>query len=477
MNYIERRLIRWDLLRQKMKNRPSFTDGTTIRIELTMSTFPWEFSRSPIECDVSSLGIDDMLIYLLHTLGHYLRKRKSDPSDMAKFINLFDIIFIKVFKEPDITVKDEKRILLANLFIIMEEFCTKLLTPLNLTAKNDSLHMEKLSQNVRDIMNLIEQHSSDEISMKILRAATHNLINRFEERSELISQLKNWRYKNKIINEKHPEYSAANKVFEKAQENLFNRTYFAITVQSNGLASISKSKIDFRPSHDLMRLAKNNGPNIPFYSEDDVETLATDKITENMDKLVVYCTEYTTLEGNHANYYKILKSFSSEFWRRRLRVEQIMNSNSYFGRDELYIIFYCLWCFIGISDQLIYFREGDIVLIKKYMKIFYKICNSLSLSKILPLLDLYLVVMATNRIHDLCELPEAEPVRQEAVKLLMILSKLVYFLAPTVELKKCIQTFRYYPLDQIEYSQIWMMSMFRPQTSSQKLEEKSGDGI
>ena len=477
MDYLNRRLIRWDLLREKMNNRPSFTDGTTIRSSSATSIFPCNFSRSPIECDVSSLSLDEILIYLLHTLSYYLRKKKSDPSDMAKFSHLFDFIFIKVLKEPDMIVKDEESIMLANLFITIEECCTKLITPANLIVENDDLKMDKLSQNVRDIMNLIEKHSSDVISKKILRAATHNLINRFEERSELISQLKDWRFKDRIIQEKNPEYSAESKVFTNARENLFNRTYFAITIHSNGLAAISRSKIYFQPTLALLRLTTPEGPKIIFTNDDDENTLATYKLSDGMRKLFEFCSEYTTLEGNHAEYYKILKTFSSDFWRRRLRIEQIMRSNRYFSSEEMFIIFHHLWAFIKITNRMLYYRDGDVVLIKKYMKIFYRIWNSLSLSKILPLITLSLVAIVTSDIHTLYELPEAEPVRQEAVKLLMIHSKLMYFYAPETELSKCIQTYMYHSLDQTEYFMIKMIPMFRTPKDFSEVERKLWRGF
>ena len=292
-----------------------------------------------------------------------MRKKKSDPSDMAKFSHLFDIIFIKVLKEPDMIVKDEERIILANLFITIEECCTKLLTPANLIVKNDDLNMGKLSQNVRDIMNLIEQHSSDAISMKILRAATHNLIKRFEERSELISQLKDWRFKDRIIQEKNPEYSAESKVFTNARKNLFNRTYFAITIHSNGLAAISRSKIYSNPTRALENLTNLEGPKITYTDDDEENTLATIKNGINIDDLWKFFWEYTTLEGNHAKCYKILKEFSSDFWRRRLRIEQIMRSNRYFSWEDIFIIFRYLWTFFRISLRMFYYRDGDVVLI------------------------------------------------------------------------------------------------------------------
>ena len=57
--------------------------------------------------------------------------------------------------------------------------------------------------------------------------------------------------------------------------------------------------------------------------------------------------------------------------------------------------------------------------------------------------------------------PAAEPLRQESVKLLMILSKLAYFLAPTIELKACIQTFSYKGIDRTEYLAISIIHMLR----------------
>ena len=248
-------------------------------MDLTMSTFAWEFSRSPIDCEVTNLSLDEILIYLLHTLSHYLRKKYSVPSDMVKFCNLFDIIFEKILNDPEILVEDEKRIVMTNLFITIEECCTKLITPLNLRVENDNLDMDKLSQNVRDILELIKHHSSDPIPFKILCAATHNLINRFEERSEFISQFKDSRYRYKIINEKHPKYSAENKVFLNAQETLFNRTYFAIAVKSNGTVAITKSKIDFRPSKILLDIVSAKRAVTEFITED-----AKISVCEMLDK-------------------------------------------------------------------------------------------------------------------------------------------------------------------------------------------------
>ena len=333
------------------------------------------------------------------------------------------------------------------------------------------------SQNARDIMNLIEQHSSDAISMKILRAATHNLINRFEERSELISQLKDWRFKDRIIKEKNPEYSAESKVFTNARENLFNRTYFAIRVHSNGLAAISRSKIYFNPTSALLRLTKLEGQKLTYTDDDEENTLATIRNRNNISHLWKFFWDFTTLEGNHAECYKILKEFSSDFWRRRHRIEQIMRSNRYFSSEYIFIIFDYLRTIIRVSIQMFFYRDGDVGLIKKYLNIFYRICNSLSLSKILPLLDLSSVVRVARNIHALYEIPEAEPVRQEAVKLLMILSKLVYFYAPEFELSKCIQTFKYYSLDQPEYFVMKMIPMFRTPKDFSEAERKLWRGF
>ena len=86
---------------------------------------------------------------------------------MTKFCTVFDIIFNKILTDPEILLDDEKRIMLANLFITIEECCTKLLTPLNLRVENADLNMDKLSQNVRDIMKLIKHHPSDAIPFKI----------------------------------------------------------------------------------------------------------------------------------------------------------------------------------------------------------------------------------------------------------------------------------------------------------------------
>ena len=138
-----------------------------------------------------------------------------------------------------------------------------------------------------------------------------------------------------------------------------------------------------------------------------------------------------------------------------------MRSDRYFSWEDIFIIFRYLWTFITISIQMFEYHDGHVVLIKKYLNIFYRICNSLSLSKILPLIDITSVVTAAHDIHDLYELPEAEPVRHEAVKLLMIISKIVYFYAPEFELAKCMQTFNYYSLDQPEYFVMKMIPMFR----------------
>ena len=462
MDYLKKRLIRWDLLREKMNDRPSFTDGTTIWTKLTMATFAGEFSRSPIECEVSNLSLDEMLIFLLHTLSHYLRKKCCAPCDMTKFCTVFDIIFNKILTDPEILLEDEKRIMLANLFIIIEECCTKLLTPLNLRfANTDLLNMDKLSQNVRDIMKLIKHHPSDVIPFKILCAATHNIINRFEERSEFISQFKDWRFKNGIINEKKPEYSAEDCIFSNAQENLFNRTYFAIMVKSNGTVTITKAKIHFFPTIMLQRNRPKKS-NIKYLIRGDVKkTLCTFEIMKNERKLAEYNNDPSKFESNQTSFYKMLKSFSSDFWKRRHVVEKTMSSKPYFGVDELDIIFRFIGNSILLSSYLLSQQKGDIMAIKKYMKIFYSILNSLSLVKILPWLNITPVVFAAVYIHFLYQQPAAEPLRQESVKLLMILSKLAYFLAPTIELKACIQTFSYKAIDRTEYLVISIIPMLR----------------
>ena len=256
----------------------------------------------------------------------------------------------------------------------------------------------------------------------------------------------------------------------------FNRTYFAITVRSNGLAAISRSKIYFNPTLAFENLT-TLGQLITHRSDDEENTLATWEISDGTEKLYGFTSDYTTLEGNHAKYYKILKNFSSHFWRRRLRIEQIMRSNRYFSWEEIFLIFHHVQVFIKISWDMLYFRDADVVLIKKYMNIFYKICNSLSLSKILPLIDISSVVIAACDIHALYELPEAEPVRQEAVKLLMILSKLAYFYAPESELAKCMQTFKYHSLDQPEYFVMKMIPMFRTPKEFSEAERKLWRGF
>ena len=92
----------------------------------------------------------------------------------------------------------------------------------------------------------------------------------FEERSEFISQFNDWRFKNRIINEKEPEYSAEDRIFSNAQENLFNRTYFAIMVKSNGTVTITKAKINFFPTIMLQRNRPKKS-NITYIKREDVE--------------------------------------------------------------------------------------------------------------------------------------------------------------------------------------------------------------
>ena len=129
------------------------------------------------------------------------------------------------------------------------------------------------------------------------------------------------------------------------------------------------------------------------------KTLCTFEIMKNERKLGEYINDPSKFESNQTSFYKMLKSFSSDFWKRRQVVEKTKSPKPYFGVDELDIIFRFIGNSILLSADLLSQQEGDIMVIKKYMKIFYRILNSLSLLKILPCLNITSVVFAAVYIH------------------------------------------------------------------------------
>ena len=432
-NLFQNKLVNWSDLRKKLNKRPAFINGTSIKIKHVDGDYPWKFSRCPIVCDVSSCSLEEYLIFLMHVLSFNLQRRKTKISELPKLVSCFSKILVKILSEPDLLYGNfDDVVTVINLFTVMVICCVQLLTPRNISIlRRGTITLDDILKKANSVMEIINSDCPDGHLTKVLRAASHNLINRLEERTEVISQLEN--FDCKIVQEEDPSYCSQEEIFSNIQEKIFSRHFYSLYTdfESENVISFTKTRVNVRPS-EISRYMIPIGIPLQLSESWNCKTIVKPEINENLRKLDK-CFNSEEFVFDEENFYRILNTFISSFWPSCEVLGQRKVARKQFPKQEVTYIFLYLIKLIRICRKLP-FHLDHTKMLNEYLGKIYDILNSQLLCDILPHIDVHYVVIASLAIHDL--ISETDEFKPHLTKLLLLVSKIAYLLSSSMEISE-----------------------------------------
>ena len=432
-NLFQNKIINWSDLWKKLNKRPAFINGTSIKMKHVEGDYPWKFSRCPIVCDVSSCSPEEYLIFLLHVLSFNLQRRATKTSELPKLISCFSKILDKILSVPDLLYGNfDEVVTVINLFTVMVECCVLLITPRNLSIiRKGSISLDNILKKANNVMEIINSDCPDGHLTKVLRAASHNLINRLEERTEVISQLEN--FDCKIVQEEDPSYCRQHKILHNIQEKIFTRHFYSLFTdpESENVISLTKTRVNVLPS-EISRNIIPRGIPLQLSESYNCKTIVKPEINENLRKLdKCFNSEDTVFDVE--NFSRILNKFISSFRPTCEALGQKKVTRKQFPKQEVTYIFLYLIKLIRICSKLP-FHLDHTKMLKEYLGKIYDILNSQLLCDILPHIDVHYVVLASLRIHAL--ISETDEFKPHLTKLFLLVSKIAYLLSSSLEISE-----------------------------------------
>ena len=414
-----------------MQKYPTFIKGTSITIEKHANPHYWLFSRNPIECDVSTLSLEEMTVFLLHVISHNMKLRRSEASDMPRACKVFDEILQKVLEEPHRLYTTDGVMCLFNLLVVMRDCCVFLLTPLNLLVEiwSRDLELRKLIQKVKDVQGMLDKSCYHGNVIVVLRAATENLLNTFDERLDIVTQISRGCFKERILYYPKPDYAPSCSHFMKIKDSMFTRSFQIILVLSyRRIVKIFRRANHCLPRSDAFRTVFSN-PDVYEFSDDyddhrlDCKTMADNlKILEGVEDVPCF------YDINVEKYVNILNEMVNKFRARSKFLSRQNDPNQYFSRSELEVVFSYLSAFL--LDFVLSENQREVG--SNYLDTFYEILNSLSLFDVLPLLNIRQVAGVSLLCHKLLSNCESTSYsRVPLIRISAVLSKLSYLLSTT----------------------------------------------
>ena len=289
--------------------------------------------------------------------------------------------------------------------------------------------MDDILKKANNIMEIINRDCPDGHLTKVLRAASHNLINRLEERTELISQLEN--FDCKIVQEEDPSYCSQEEIFSNIKEKIFTRHFYSLFTdpESENVISLTKTRVNVRPS-EITRNMIPIGIPLQLSESYNCKTIVNPEINENLRKLDK-CFKSEDTVFDEEKFSRILNIFISRYWPSFEVLGQKKVTRKQYPKQEVTYIFLYLIKLIRICRKLPSHFDHTKML-KEYLGKIYDILNSQLLCDILPHIDVHYVVLASLAIHDL--ISETDELRPHLTKLLLLVSKIAYLLSSSTEI-------------------------------------------
>ena len=171
LEYLSEKLYGWNKLRRDMAKKPTFVEGTSIEIKQTRKPYPWTFSRSPLECEVPLQSLEKSMIYLLHTLSYYLQQKRSEASEMPALSRaLSQILDLILEKAPEYFESISGPITVANLLIVIDQCCWRIMQFRYLIDVKSDLMLEENGVKARKIAEMVSENL-DLNPMKMVRCS------------------------------------------------------------------------------------------------------------------------------------------------------------------------------------------------------------------------------------------------------------------------------------------------------------------
>ena len=442
LKYLSKKLYGWDNLRKDMAKKPTFVKGTSIKISQTHYSYPWTFSRSPLECKVPLQSLEKSIIYLLHTLNYYQQQEESKASEMpALSCALSQILDLILEKAPEYFESISGPITVANLLIVIDQCCWRIMQFRNLIDVKSDLMLEENGVKTRKIAELVSENLEWN-SMEMVHAAVKNVISRFDEKLEFLNEINDCNDRYNVVNVTEPDYDRSSNRFSGTQGKMFSMIYHKIEIDHRIIVTIKKGDINF--SFGLYEFSIFNKSK-HFYPK--IRKLRGNSMYKNLCALERDYFSYWDLKNkDHMNGYIILlDSFMETFQERLTEIKKKINQKMFFKRIELHIIFRFVGYFLRFFRILLQDNINNLENVRMYLNKCYYVCQNLQVENVLLNAHRGDLFDSLSYAFDVLKMEESDLVKPDLIRITIILCKLTYLSTPTLENHNSNQAFEPIP--------------------------------
>ena len=429
MEYLRVKFYGWENLRKDMAKKPTFVEGTSIKIKQTHNAYPWTFSRSPLECEVPLQSLEKSIIYLLHTLSYYLQQKRSKASEMPALSRaLSQILDLILEKAPEYFESISGPITVANLLIVIDQCCWRIMQFRNLIDVKSDLMLEENGVKARKIVEMVSENL-DLNPMKMVHAAAKNVICRFDEKLEFLNEINGCNDRHNVVKVSEPEYDVSCNKFSGARDKMFSRKYHKIIIVYRNTVKITETNINFFGDAnyaafycDELKHSRTNNHELGWLSLHK-ELCALSNLN------ISY--EFIRKEEHTKEYNALLDSFFEMFEKRFTEMRSGGNPEKNFSRLELKVIFKFVVFFLYFCPNQL--RSNiNIYMMKRYVIKFCYVCQNLSIKNVILNASADDLREAMAFADLLLDIEECDVIKPDIITLTMILSKLRYLTAPNL---------------------------------------------
>ena len=352
MEYLRFKVYGWENVWKDMAEKPTFVEGTSIKMRQTYNPYPWIFSRSPLECEVPLQSLEKSMIYLLHTLSYYLHQKGSEASEMPSLSRaLSQILDLILEKAPEYFESISGPITVANLLMVIDQCCWRIMLFRNLIDVKSDLMLEENGVKARKIAEMVSENL-DLNPMKLVHAAAKNVICRFDEKLEFLNEMNGCNDRYNVLKVVEPEYDRYSNRFSGTQDKIFSRIYHGFFIDLRNIVTIREGNINFFANaaytegfscYELRKLHRNNHELGWFSVHKELCALSKRNITTKCIGKPKHTKECTAL----------LDSFLEMFEERFTEMKSGDNPEKNFSRARIKShIQICLLLFIFLSHSV-----------------------------------------------------------------------------------------------------------------------------